>query len=1375
MSCFDVLSGPSKAESGEELSKNVEHHMTAILVALVDESENLPSEVVDCILAQFLRADPRATNSVGKGKKGAPLDEKQSTLLLREAPPAYNMAKNICNTSPEKMSRYVSQYFSTVVLDSSTGGRGRRDVEDMDDSEDDTPQGPSEEDVQELRKAHSLLRELWRSTPDVLAEIVPQIEAEFGAEDVSIRLLATETMGDMIAGIGAAGPPPVTALNPAVYPSQSLASSSAAASYNFLTTPNAPFSFASHYHDAYRNFLSRRHDKAPTTRAAWAKSIGRIITTGAGGVGLGSNEEQQLLHSLADLLVDADDKVRFAAIKAVEAFDYQGILQKIGSGGGASDAGSVLGNLADRVKDRKHPVRVEAIQLLGNIWGVAAGAIAEGSERASKLLGPIASRILDAYYINDTEINALVDNVLFQALFPVSYPPIKASASNGINGASQRRTEGQQDGLVNPTESDVDRIRAERLLVLIKSLDTRAKTVLFAKATQQPQHASATEVFLKKCEDYNGGVSNKDSKQAKEQLGKIIEYFVKQLPDPSKVSEDLWKFAKMHDRRSYQLIRFCMAPDSDFRKVYRAMKELWKRIEDSSSASSTMVNTLSPIVYRSSVLIFNRSHVPAVIDFTRNNEKDLSSAAHELLSHISTRAPDVFKAHVKELCRSLELEAPSSKKVNSASAVSDLKACAGFAEKFPKEVPKDRKFVQSMIDFAIYGQPPQCGKYAVKIILSISDKKSMHARDVLGQCTKDFKYGSSHFVTKLAALSQLMLTGSKEVEDDIDGVIDIAIGDILLREGEKADQGDDVWTDEPNSDCLAKEWALKILVNRIRSAKDDESIKELAGPVYKLLNSLVQLEGRVNQKDQPPNSHRPRMRLLAGLLLLKLSATDAKVLDPMLTPIHFNNLVKIVQDPLPEVRGAFVNKLMKYLGQGCLGRRFYTLLFLLEFEVEKSIQKDAMTWIKSRCNALRQKQDTTMELIFAHFISLLAHHPDYEKEPELLQYFAKYIIFYLRCVATQENLGLIFHVAQRVKSVQDNIDRERSANLYCLSELAQAVIRAWEEQHGWSMQTWPTKAKMPAGIFAAMPDLKTAQQVSDKRYVSAEEMESIDVDTLVKKSLQVKKVSPSRPRSFQHMLRLLQRKRDSDTANPQKRARTDGVAPSSPLSTRSLPVRKQPAKKSSTKTPAKSKKVRKFESDAADVPSSERRRSGRQSTGKNYIEQDDEDDDAEMEDWNKAAEEGEEEGADEPKEESQEDVEPAKEAPAEAETAVEQPTINGAEEHEDEEEPPAEEEAEAEAEPTPQRSTRTRSNRAVNGVAKSSPAAAKSSPKTNGVTKTKDKPLPKDKSTPKKTTTATAKEKATEKAKPSPRTTRARGKPVVEISSAEEESDDDDE
>ena len=53
---FDIISGTSKSSTGEQLSKNAEYHMNEILVTLVDEVESLPSQVVELILAQFLRA-----------------------------------------------------------------------------------------------------------------------------------------------------------------------------------------------------------------------------------------------------------------------------------------------------------------------------------------------------------------------------------------------------------------------------------------------------------------------------------------------------------------------------------------------------------------------------------------------------------------------------------------------------------------------------------------------------------------------------------------------------------------------------------------------------------------------------------------------------------------------------------------------------------------------------------------------------------------------------------------------------------------------------------------------------------------------------------------------------------------------------------------------------------------------------------------------------------------------------------------------------------------------------------------------------------------------------------------------------------------------
>lgn len=60
----------------------------------------------------------------------------------------------------------------------------------------------------------------------------------------------------------------------------------------------------------------------------------------------------------------------------------------------------------------------------------------------------------------------------------------------------------------------------------------------------------------------------------KDNMRRLIEHFAQLLPDRAKVVNDLWKFAKTHDRRNYQLIRFCMAPESDYRTMFKAFVSL---------------------------------------------------------------------------------------------------------------------------------------------------------------------------------------------------------------------------------------------------------------------------------------------------------------------------------------------------------------------------------------------------------------------------------------------------------------------------------------------------------------------------------------------------------------------------------------------------------------------------------------------------------------------------------------------------------------------------------------------------------------------------------------------------------------------------------
>jgi sister-chromatid-cohesion protein PDS5 len=1061
--------------------------MTQILVTMVDEAQSISPHIVDVVIAQFLRASsPGAT----KGKAET-LDDKQSTFTLKELPEAYNMARTICNSCPEKMSRYISIYFNEVIMEVSassgaTKPNGHRRTSDAADSDDEEPVGPTEADLRELSKAHRLLRELWRASPPVLQNVIPQLEAELSAENVQLRLLATETLGDIISGIGAAGPPPPPVMDPAAYPPAKLDDYQVPSS-NILTTPVSPQSFTQSYPSVYHNFLGRKNDKSLIIRAGWTTAVGRILVTSGGGIGLSREDQSALVKGLAEKLNDADEKVRLAAVKAIAGFSFFDVVDKLAMNGGVDTDGSVLWSLADRARDRKHAVRVEAMTTLSRIWGVAAGEIAAGNEAVISALGSIPSKIFNAYYTNDLDLNVLLDHVMFEQLIPLNYPPTgKGKGSKGTNRNSQAS---QGEGSAG---FDADKIRTERILLVVRSLDAKSKKAFFALQARQSTYSNVLLAFLKRCEEYNGGVVDGNAKEMKAKLDTVIKWLAGLLPDPLRVTHDLQKYAKLHDRRSYQLLRFAVASESDFKTVHNGIKEFSKRMKDSKEAPAGLLETLMPIIYRSASLIYNRSHLPAIMQYSRSDEEGLGATAHEVNREISERMPQVFQSNVKELCKTLQEDAPSSTKTNDLGSVETLRACAEFAKTRPGDLPRDRKFVQALLSYAVHGTPAKAAKYAVRILMAVSDKKEMHAKDLLEKTVKGWTYGKDNFLTKLATISQLSLEDSRITDEYNDEILDITIPKTLLKVQTVGQDTDLAWQPdlELDEECQAKCWALKIVVNRLKTVEDPETAKTLAAPVYKLLNALIAKEGELSKKGNTPKHHKARLRLRAAQLMLKLCR--AKLFDELLTPAEFNQLAIVAQGGNKNIRRGFIEKLQKYLVKNQLPSRYYTIVFLTAFEPELDFKNSIITWIRSRSKAFHDKKTHAMESIFPRLLSLLAHHPDYGTIPEELVDHARYILYYLTTVASEDNLALIYKYAERVKQTRDAIDVDKSEHLYVLSDLAQSVIRAWEQKKGWNMQTWPGKVGLPIGLFSALPSHEVAQEIAEKQYLPDEMDESID-------------------------------------------------------------------------------------------------------------------------------------------------------------------------------------------------------------------------------------------------------------------------------------------
>jgi len=469
-------------------------------------------------------------------------------------------------------------------------------------------------------------------------------------------------------------------------------------------------------------------------------------------------------------------------------------------------------------------------------------------------------------------------------------------------------------------------------------------------------------------------------------LEKFSAWLAQKLPESPKAKENLLRLAKLHDRRCYQLIRFCFNPDSDYRTVVRALKEIKKRIGESSQPM--ILDSLTPLLYRVSQIIYNKSHVAPIVEFSRTDESALGNAAHEVLKEMSNSNPAVFKANVKALSDLLKEQSQGG---SGEGAVDTLKACAGFAKSYPKDMPQERKLLEALVSFALTGKPPTAAKHAVTILMYSASRKELYASDLVKRCLKDFEFGENHFLAKLACLSQLVLLAPEQCEQHAKAIKDICTNIIVGTRtekpaGEENKEDKDckkVWAEEAELDVeiRAKILALRVLVNRIRGRPDAQSIG-----VIRSLNHIIANDGEALKTKTTPAAHRSRMRLAAAQHLLRLASI--RMFDEMISAADFIRLATVAQDPCFQVRRGFLDKLQKYLAAKQLPTRFHTIVFLMAYEPDDQWRDEIATWIRARTNALSTDR-IDMESIFARLMSLLVHHPDFGTQYEDIMDFAK--------------------------------------------------------------------------------------------------------------------------------------------------------------------------------------------------------------------------------------------------------------------------------------------------------------------------------------------------------------------------------------------------
>lgn len=331
----------------------------------------------------------------------------------------------------------------------------------------------------------------------------------------------------------------------------------------------------------------------------------------------------------------------------------------------------------------------------------------------------------------------------------------------------------------------------------------------------------------------------------------------------------------------------------------------------------------------------------------------------------------------------------------------------------------------------------------------------------------------------LSALGQFFKYSPDASEDVADSVVKECLSGILLKASAKDDNGED-WVEEHQMDdnLRAKILSLDLLTKRSVAFAQTDSAKETTMPVFRLLWQT--LEHGEPRKQGAPAYVRSHLRLKAALCLLKLARQSRY--DQMINGGNFPKLAFTTQDECFNVRNLFLNKLMRYLSKRQLPSRYNPIAFLTVFDPEADNKQMVVSYAESQYGAMPSADKLKQfEVPFVRFLHLLAHHPDFTREnAKELKAFTQYLDFYLDPILNSKNVGLLYHLCSRIKSVRDAETTGASENLYTLSELAQLVIKKKAASNSWNIEGHPGGITLPSDIFKPLPSRDVQKEVSGR-------------------------------------------------------------------------------------------------------------------------------------------------------------------------------------------------------------------------------------------------------------------------------------------------------
>ncbi|KAI8986667.1 armadillo-type protein [Trametes punicea] len=914
-----------------DLAKKIELFMADILIALIDECQSLPSEVLEIIMAQFM-------------DKNARMEQ-----------PAYRLAVQVCNATADKLQRHVCQYFTDIIVDQAR-----------------------EERYDEVQTAHNLIQQLNRACPSLLHNVVPQLEEELRVEQLQLRIMATQTLGEMFAD-------------------------------------KHGLDLVHKYPTTWTQWMARRNDKNVTVRLAWIEAMKGII------LNLPEMRKETEVALISKTL-DPDDKVRAALCKLIGQLDYETALHHLSV--------DVLQEIAGRGLDKKQSVRVEAFHAIGRLYSLAYPEIENNDPAAIQQFAWIPGKILRAASVT-REVKAIAEEVLAEYILPLPSLPTSSSSKGGevddvawtdrllltmryldevsintlysfsnLKGVRPTLYEKFMNACVEHNGGVIDEDEeavTERLDAAVK-----ATAALFPdphKAAEDLQtFAKLNEgrlyKLLKTCMDVQTDLKG---------LVKARSEFLRRVEQSS--STIVGTMSILLRRATLHIVN----PSS----IPTFIKRVQKGFEPSAVAySQTQTQNLGQ-----TFSMFVGAGAQAGSTEPEGRAQHAAYAAQLLLTYVSKHCPALYKAHIGEFAKAIADER------NARLVEVCLHALAAAAAWDAKVAPTDKRTVERVMRFVMESNARHA-KFAARLIACMRNSEELCGEVVESIADGLADAGPEKLVAHIAVLAQLALRAPEAFEQKSDVVVAFLVKQVLISSSNDEQEETQMDTDEDwvedtamPLELRAKILALKVCRNRCLAHADSETALEIAQPVIRMFSTVLQHDGSfsANARDSPQT--KSRLRLQAATSLLHLAAVQKYAPE---VAKYFVAIALTIQDPVYQVRVIFLNKLVSLLSKSKLPVQYNVIPFLSVHDPEEDVKSKAKAYVTFALRAVpKAVRLARFEYAFIRLLHLLAHHPDFKIEHEYLPDIAKYIQFYLDLVATNENVSLLYHLALKVKTVRD--------------------------------------------------------------------------------------------------------------------------------------------------------------------------------------------------------------------------------------------------------------------------------------------------------------------------------------------------------------------